>query len=93
MIPLNKKQNTKRPSLNTQSCIKGLLVVQDIWGCLVSRASTEKKIWANYEQLLGAVFYAFSVKKMLKTFENIVASSLKVAENEVKKSEKKSFKF
>ena len=54
------------PSQNTQSCIKGLLVVCTgflFLGHLDSWASTYKKSWgANYEQLLRAIFLCFWVQ-------------------------------
>ena len=51
----------KKPSLNTQSCIKGLLMVRDIcfWAVWAAGPVLKKKVWANYEQLLRAVFQCF----------------------------------
>ena len=36
-----------------------------------------KKVWADYEQLLGQVFSTFLGQKKKKKIENIVASALK----------------
>ena len=53
------------PSLNTQSCIKKLLVVQDFWFWAVWVAGPvhKKESGAYYEQLLRSIFYVFEVKK------------------------------
>ena len=46
---------------------------------------TEKKIWANYEQLLRAFFLCFLRQKENFKFKNIVASALKSCTNEGEK--------
>ena len=68
------------PSLNTQSCIKGLLVVQDFcfWAVQADGPVLKKKFWADYEQLLRAVFSCFQRQKKCQTFfKSTVASSKK----------------
>ena len=54
-----KKETCHSPSLNTQSCIKGLLVVWDFcfWVVWAAGPLHKKKLGANYEQLLRAVFW------------------------------------
>ena len=49
------------PSLNTQSCIKGLLMVLDFcfWAVWAAGPVLKKKFWADYEQLLRAVILKF----------------------------------
>ena len=71
----DEKKVRGNPSLDTQSCIR------DFWwhgisvfGPFGSQYSTEKKVWADYEQLLRSVFYGFVGKFF---FENILASELK----------------
>ena len=58
------------PSLNTQSCIKGLWVVRDFcfWAYWAARPVLKKKIWADYEQLLRAGFSCFQGQKKCKFF-------------------------
>jgi hypothetical protein len=53
------------PSLNTQSCIKGLLVVQDFcfWAVWAAKPALKNKVWADYEQLLRAFFSCFQGQK------------------------------
>ena len=53
------------PSVNTQSCIKGLLVVQDFcfWAIWAAGPVLKKKSWADYEQLLRVVFSCFQGQK------------------------------
>jgi hypothetical protein len=50
-----------KPSLNTQSCIKGLLVVRDFyfWAIWAARPLHKKKLGADYEQLLRPFFSCF----------------------------------
>ena len=57
--------HTLGPSLNTQSCIKGLLGVRGIcfWAVWAAGPVLKKKVWANYEQLLRAVFLCFHEQK------------------------------
>jgi hypothetical protein len=45
------------PSLNTQFCIKGLLVVQDFcyWAVWAAGLVLKKKVWADFEQLLRSL--------------------------------------
>ena len=65
------------PTLNTQSCIKGLLVVQDFCFRAIWAAGPvhEKKLGADYE---GVIFQFFGVKFIfLNVFENNKASVLK----------------
>ena len=68
-----------KPSLNTQSCIKGLLVVRDFcfWAVWAAGPVLKKKFWADYEQLLRAFFHVFRGKKNVIFFLNIVESALK----------------
>ena len=49
------------PSLNTQSCIKGLLVVWDyfFWAVWAAGPVMKKKLGANNKQLMRAVFFMF----------------------------------
>ena len=58
------------PSVNTQSCIKGLLVVQDFcfWAIWAAGPVLKKKSWADYEQLLRVVIHVFRGKKDLNLF-------------------------
>ena len=51
------RKKTCNPSLNTQFCIKGLLVVQDFhfWAVWAARQYW-KTFWANYEPLLRSIF-------------------------------------
>ena len=67
------------PSLNTQSCIKGLLVVRDfrLWAVWAAGPALEKKLgqlWATFE---GGFFMFSRAKKMLTFLKTIVASTLK----------------
>ena len=49
----------------------------EIWADFGPVGNTEKKIWADYEQLLRPFFSCFrGQKKMLKFLKNIVASAL-----------------
>ena len=54
------------PSLNTQSCIKGLLVLWDLcfWAVWAAGPVHKKKLGADYEQLLRDFFHVFGVKKI-----------------------------
>ena len=55
----------RNPSLNTHSCIKGLLGVQDFcfWAVWAAGPVLKKKVGADYEQLLRVVEYLlFSTK-------------------------------
>ena len=54
--PCKNKSNIQKPQSNTQSCIKGLLVVPDF--CF----------WTDYEQLLRAVFSCFWGQKIFFRF-------------------------
>ena len=47
--------------LNTQFCIKGLLVVLDFcfWAVWAARPVLKKRVWADYEELLEVVFSCF----------------------------------
>ena len=68
------------PSLNTQSCIKGLLVVRDFcfWALWAAGPALKRKIWADYEQLLRVGFSCFYGQNLRIYFlKNIVASTLK----------------
>ena len=59
------------PSLNTQSCIKGLLGVRDFcfWAVWAAGPVQKKRWGADYEQLLRVVFFIFSgAKKILNFF-------------------------
>ena len=49
------------PSLNTQSCNRGLLGVQDFcsWAVWAAGPVQKKKLGADYEQLFSAVFSCF----------------------------------
>ena len=60
------------PSLNTQSCIKGLLLVRDFrfWAAWAAGPVHKKKLGADYEQLLRAVFSCFGG-------QNTIVSALK----------------
>ena len=53
------------PSLNTQSCIRGLLVVRDFcFGPFRQLGQYRKKrVWADYEQLFRVVFSCFGGQK------------------------------
>ena len=58
------------PSLNTQSCIKGLLEVhwvQDFcfWAVWAAGPVLKKKVGADYEQLLRVVFSCFQGQKKI----------------------------
>ena len=57
--------HTLGPSLNTQSCIKGLLGVRGIyfWSVWAAGPVLKKKGWANYKQLFRAVFLCFHEQK------------------------------
>ena len=57
------------PSLNTQSCIKGLLVVWDFcfWGFEQPGQYIKKKLGTDFELLLGRVFHVFGANFYLKT--------------------------
>ena len=61
------------PSLNTQSWIKGLLVVQDFcfWTVWAVRSVHKKKLGADYEQLLRAVFSCFRGQFFFLIFEKV----------------------
>ena len=59
-------RNHISPSLNTQCCIKGLLVVRDFW----ATPELKKKFGANYEQLLRA-YFSFFGDKGLRKFSNL----------------------
>ena len=48
----------------------------EIWAGFGPVGNTEKKVWADYEQLLRVVFSTFLGQKKY-IFENIVASALK----------------
>ena len=54
------------PSVNTQSCIKGILVVRDfcLWVVWAAGPILKKRFWANYEQVLRAVFSCFQGQEM-----------------------------
>ena len=62
---------TTTPRLNTQSCIKGLFLVQDFcfWAVWAARPVHKKKVGADYQQLLRTVSHVFGVKKNLKTLQ------------------------
>ena len=66
------------PSLNTQSCIKGLLVVRDFgfWAVWTAGPVHKKKFRADYEQLLR-MFFSFFRGQFFFFFENTIASALK----------------
>ena len=50
----------------------------EIWAGFGPVGNTEKKIWADYDQFLRAVFSCIQgQKKSLNFFKNIVASALK----------------
>ena len=51
----------KQASLNTQSSIKGFLVVRDFcfWAIWAAGPILKKVIWVNHKQLLRAVFSCF----------------------------------
>ena len=74
-IPMKKKP-CHSPNLNTQSYIKGLLVVRDFCFWVVWAAGpAHKKSWEpHYEQLLRAVFSFLQVQKIFKKY---TASELK----------------
>ena len=61
------------PSLNTQSCIKGLLGVRDFCFCAVwaARPVLKKRVWANYEQLLRVFFFCFEWQTFFLNFLKI----------------------
>ena len=64
-------ETVRQPSLNTQSCIRGLLVVRDF--CL-----HKKRVWADYEQLFRVVFSRFGGEIFFLFFlKNILATALK----------------
>jgi hypothetical protein len=55
-----------------------------IWAGFGPIGTTEKKVWADYEQLLRKVFACFRVqKKIKKMFENVVASALELVSKEL----------
>jgi hypothetical protein len=59
----NSSNQTNSPSLNTQSCIKGLLVVQYFCFWVVWAAgSVQKKSWENFLQALRLLVAADSLK-------------------------------
>ena len=60
IVKLIKVKKSCNPSLNTQSCKRGLLAVRDF--CF-GPFGTEKNIWADDEQLLSAVFSCFQGQK------------------------------
>ena len=64
---LQAAKHTQLPSLNTQSCIKGLLGVWDfcLWAVWVAGPVLKKKIWFDYEQPLSSVSSFFQGQKML----------------------------
>ena len=51
----------------------------EIWAGFGPVGNTEKKVWADYEQLLRTFFFMFSGAKNVFNFffENVVASALK----------------
>jgi hypothetical protein len=55
------------PSLNTQSCIRGLLVVRDFcfWAVLAAGPIQKKRVWADYEQLFREFFLWFKGQKYI----------------------------
>jgi hypothetical protein len=66
---LSQLMNNNRflPSLDTQSCIKGLLVVRDF--CFLAAGPVlKKKVWVDYEQLLRSVFLCFRGQKFFIFF-------------------------
>ena len=68
-------------SLNTQSCIKGLLVVWDFffWAVWAAQPVHKKKLGADFENLLRVFFSCFQGKKKKSiVFENTVASEQKI---------------
>ena len=74
------------PSLNTQSCIKGLLVEPDFcfWAVWAAGLLHKKKLSADYEHLLRAFFHVFGVKKTFLNFfdpENMKEMPSKGAHN------------
>ena len=58
------------PSLNTQSCFKGFLVIRNfcLWAFWAARPVLKKEIWANYEQLMRAFFSCFQGQKKIYIF-------------------------
>ena len=62
-------------SLNTQSCIKRLLVVQDF--CLWAVWAAGPVLKKNFEQLLTAVFSCFQGQKEFKIFLKTLVSALR----------------
>ena len=74
-----KKNNNRKFSLITQSCIKGLLVVRDFcFWAIWAAGPVHKKIGVDYEQLYRAVFLMFlGSKESSNFFENTIASALK----------------
>ena len=68
------------PSLNTQSCIKGLLGIRDFcfWAVLAAGPVLKKKVggrlWATFE---GVFVCLWGQKYIFYFFENTIASALK----------------
>ena len=64
------RENGNIPSLNTQSRIKGLLVVRDFcfWALWAARPLLKKRVWADYEQLLRVFFSCFRGQQILEFF-------------------------
>ena len=65
-----KEKDIYGPSLNTQSCIRGLLVVRDFcfWAVQAARPIQKKRVWADYEQLFRVVFSCFGGQKKFNFF-------------------------